>query len=127
MRGYDINTIAKEMNKKLQEVDSCWATYTEEEEYVGTPYVGTVDRTFDVHDILDDRTLPKVAASAQQIGGDHYRKLVIQPAEYTQKNNLTYLEGAVVKYISRYKSKNGIEDLDKAIHCIQLIKEIEYA
>ena len=51
-----------------------------------------------------------------QEGGGHYKNRGIQPLEYTMKNNLSFCEGNVVKYISRYKSKNGIEDLAKVIH-----------
>ena len=51
-----------------------------------------------------------------QEGGGHYKDRGIQPLEYTMKNNLSFCEGNVVKYISRYKSKNGVEDLAKVIH-----------
>lgn len=61
-----------------------------------------------------------------QIGGNHYKDLAIQPAVYCQKNNLNMLESGVVKYVTRHRQKGGIEDLKKAIHCIQLILEIDY-
>ena len=48
-----------------------------------------------------------------QIGGDHYRNMTLQPIEYILKNNLNFCEGNVIKYITRYKDKNGIEDLNK--------------
>ena len=51
-----------------------------------------------------------------QEGGGHYKDRGIQPLEYTMQNNLSFCEGNVVKYISRYKSKNGVEDLAKVIH-----------
>ena len=56
-----------------------------------------------------------------QVGGDHYSKMAIEPWEYAEKNNLSFLEGTVIKYISRHKSKGGIEDLKKAKHCIDLL------
>lgn len=59
-----------------------------------------------------------------QVGGDHY-KLPIQPIQYIHTNNLSYIEGCVIKYITRWRSKNGIEDLNKAIHYIELLKELE--
>lgn len=59
-----------------------------------------------------------------QVGGDHY-KLPIQPIQYIHANNLSYIEGCVIKYITRWRSKNGIEDLNKAIHYIELLKELE--
>ncbi len=69
--------------------------------------------------------LPKKAAETQ-VGGDHYKKLAIQPIEYCHKNGLGPCESFVVKYVTRYKDKNGKEDLLKAIHCIELLIEMEY-
>ena len=62
----------------------------------------------------------------KQIAGDHYKKLAIQPAEYCQKNKLGYCESLAIKYITRHRDKNGAEDIDKAIHCLELLKGIEY-
>ena len=64
-------------------------------------------------------------ALKQQVGGDHYSKLAIQPVEYINKNNLTYLQGNVIKYVTRYRDKNGVEDLQKAKHYIDLLIELE--
>ena len=61
-----------------------------------------------------------------QEGGGHYKDRGIQPLEYTMKNNLSFCEGNVLKYISRYKSKNGIEDLAKVIHYALLASYEEY-
>ena len=61
-----------------------------------------------------------------QEGGGHYKDRGIQPLEYTMQNNLSFCEGNVVKYISRYKSKNGIEDLAKVIHYALLASYEEY-
>jgi hypothetical protein len=62
----------------------------------------------------------------KQVGGSHY-KLPIQPTEYIVKNNLDYLSGNVIKYITRWKTKHSsldkqIEDIDKAIHYCELLK-----
>jgi hypothetical protein len=65
-------------------------------------------------------------ALARQVGGGHYKSLAIQPVEYCQKNNLGFCESSVVKYVSRYKYKQGLEDLLKARHFIDLLIEIEY-
>lgn len=65
-------------------------------------------------------------ATAQQVGGDHYSSLAIQPYEYINANGLTYGQGNVVKYVTRYKSKNGAEDLRKAIHYLRLMLAHEY-
>jgi hypothetical protein len=57
----------------------------------------------------------------KQIGGEHYKKYKIQPVEFIMQNNIPYAEGNVIKYILRHRDKNGIEDLKKAIHYIELI------
>lgn len=61
-----------------------------------------------------------------QVGGSHYSKYAIQPTEYILKNNLNFCEGNVIKYITRYKDKGGVEDLRKARHYLDiLISEME--
>lgn len=60
-----------------------------------------------------------------QVAGDHYKKLAIQPVEYIHANNLGYFEGNVIKYVTRWKDKNGIVDLAKAKHYIELLIELE--
>ena len=61
----------------------------------------------------------------KQVGGDHYKKMLIQVVEFCHKNNIRYMEGSVIKYIVRWRDKNGIEDLEKAKHYIELIIEME--
>ena len=65
-------------------------------------------------------------ATSKQIGGDHYKNCAIQPIDYIVKNNLDFLEGNIVKYITRHKTKNGIEDIKKVIHYAELILEKKY-
>jgi hypothetical protein len=64
-------------------------------------------------------------ANEKQYGGTHYKKMAIQPWDYITSNNLGYLEGNAVKYLSRWRDKNGIEDLKKAIHYIEKLIEVE--
>lgn len=73
-----------------------------------------------------DSTPAEVSALDIQEGGSHYKEMVIQPVEYITKNSIPYLEGNVIKYVSRHRSKNGIEDIKKAIHYLQLIAELRY-
>lgn len=61
-----------------------------------------------------------------QIGGDHYKTMAIQPGEYITKNGLSWYEGNVVKYVTRHRSKGGKQDLEKAIHYLQLAIEEYY-
>ena len=60
-----------------------------------------------------------------QIGGDHYKTMKIQPAEFIEANGLSYLQGNAIKYICRFRDKNGIEDLRKAKHYIDMLIEFE--
>ena len=61
-----------------------------------------------------------------QVKGDHYKKYKIQPVEFCQVNNVPYCESNVIKYIMRHKDKNGLEDLKKAKHYIELLVKLEY-
>ena len=61
----------------------------------------------------------------QQIGGSHYKELPIQPVEYIHANGIGYFEGNVIKYVSRWRNKNGVADLEKAKHYIDLLIELE--
>lgn len=62
-----------------------------------------------------------------QVGGGHYKDYAIQPIEFCQKNRLNACETSIVKYICRHGNKNGIEDLKKAKHYIDLLIELEYS
>jgi hypothetical protein len=75
---------------------------------------------------LEEPVSSEEKATERQVGGDHYKNLAIQPVEYITANNLTFLEGNVVKYITRHSSKNGRADVEKAIHYCQLILELQY-
>jgi hypothetical protein len=61
-----------------------------------------------------------------QVGGTHYSRFVIQPGEFISKNNLGWFEGNVIKYVCRHPFKNGVEDIRKAIHYLQLILKWTY-
>jgi hypothetical protein len=68
-----------------------------------------------------------MSALDKQIGGSHYKDMAIQPIEYIHKNGLGFCEGNIVKYITRWKTKNGIEDLKKVIHYAELLIQMENA
>ncbi len=67
-----------------------------------------------------------MSALDEQVAGDHYKKLKIQPAEYIHANKLGYFEGNVIKYVTRWRDKNGLADLEKAKHYIELLIELEH-
>lgn len=73
------------------------------------------------------KDLPYKPASAldQQCGGDHYKSKAIQPVEYIHANGLGFIEGSVVKYITRWRDKGGVQDLEKIKHYIDLLIELE--
>lgn len=60
-----------------------------------------------------------------QEGGTYYKDMKIQPAEFIHANDIGYFEGNVIKYVSRWRNKNGIEDLKKAKHYIDLLIELD--
>ncbi len=60
----------------------------------------------------------------KQISGDYYRNMVMQPVEFIVKANLSFIQGCIVKYVSIYKSKNGKQDIEKAIHFAKLAIEL---
>lgn len=73
------------------------------------------------------RTNPKTVALHTQVGGSHYKDMKIQPVEFIHANGIGYFEGCAIKYLSRWRKKNGIEDLKKAQHFIQLLIDLESA
>ena len=72
--------------------------------------------------LYDDPPKPPLS---QQIGGEHYRQGDVQPIEYIHANDMDFFSGNVVKYITRWKYKNGLEDLKKARHYIDMLIEME--
>ena len=71
---------------------------------------------------------PRTVGSALDIqeGGNHYKKYKIQPIEFVFANNIPVLEANVQKYILRHADKNGMEDLLKARHYLELMAEMYY-
>ena len=67
-----------------------------------------------------------MSAYKNQIGGNHYQDLVIQPTDYIIKNNIPFAEGNVIKYVSRHKQKGKEKDIKKAIHYLSMILETTY-
>ena len=67
-----------------------------------------------------------MSADKKQVGGDHYRKMAIQPSHYIVKNKLGWYEGNIVKYITRHSIKGGRQDIEKVIHYAELLLEDQY-
>lgn len=64
-------------------------------------------------------------ANESQVGGTHYNKRQMQPWDYIVANELGFLEGSIIKYVTRYKDKNGIQDLEKAKHFLEKLIEVQ--
>ena len=65
-----------------------------------------------------------MSANDIQISGDHYKAKAIQPWDYIASNELGYFEGNIVKYVSRWKDKGGVDDLRKARHYLDKLIEL---
>lgn len=66
-----------------------------------------------------------MSANEMQIGGSHYKVKTIEPWDFIAANNLGFFEGNIIKYLSRWRDKNGTEDLLKARHYLDKLIEIE--
>ena len=73
----------------------------------------------------DTATPAPPSALAVQVGGGHYKSRAIQPIEYIHANNLNFSEGSIVKYITRWRDKGGVKDLEKIKHYVELLIEME--
>ena len=78
-------------------------------------------------DNTNEVKITKPKAIDKQVGSDHYKIMKVQPIEYIEANELGFCLGNVVKYITRHKQKGGLEDIEKAIHYLELYKELHYA
>ena len=63
----------------------------------------------------------------KQVGGNHYKSMVIQPSEFINRNNIPFAEGNAIKYICRHKQKGKKKDIEKAIHYLEMIIERDYS
>ena len=67
----------------------------------------------------------KMSANDMQVGGRHYIDTAIQPWDYIASNDLGFFEGNIIKYVSRWRSKDGMKDLEKAQHYLNKLIEVE--
>jgi hypothetical protein len=66
-----------------------------------------------------------MSALKKQVAGRHYKDFKIQPVEYIHANGIGFIEGCVIKYVSRWRVKGGITDVEKAKHFCELLIELE--
>lgn len=75
---------------------------------------------------MKDNHVKPDSLKATQFGGGHYKIMAIEPVEYIEANNIPFTEGNAIKYLSRHQSKNGAEDLKKAVHFTAMALERRY-
>jgi len=73
--------------------------------------------------ILNEKGEIVASTTDKQVGGSHYKEMKIQPWDIIDAHKLDFYEGNALKYLLRYKEKNGVEDLKKAIHYIERLIE----
>lgn len=66
-----------------------------------------------------------MTANDRQVSGSHYKSCAIEPWDYNIANNLPFMEGEIIKYVTRWRVKNGIADLEKAVHFLEKLIESE--
>ena len=69
---------------------------------------------------------PISSALQTQVGGSHYKGMKIQHVEFVHANNIPYIEANAIKYICRHRQKSGRQDIEKAIHYLQILLDLEY-
>lgn len=117
--GYEVSQVFE--NQTRISLRACSNIYNSEyfELCVEEP---TTEMTFKPEDTQGIHT----SALDKQVSGNHYKDCGIQPIEYIHANGLNYFEGNAVKYITRHRKKNGKADIEKAIHYLELLLEMEY-
>lgn len=78
-----------------------------------------------IYDTVHGEIASKRKPLNNQVGGGHYTSMKIQPVEYIHGNNLGFIEGCIVKYFSRWRDKNGVQDLHKIKHFVDLLIDLE--
>lgn len=99
------------------------STYTTSWKYSNSPPLRYVNRSVSLYSPKDTTSLKP---SDRQVGGDHYKNFIIDPAKFFYFNEVPFLEASAIKYILRHRMKGQKQDIDKAIHYLELIKEYEY-
>jgi hypothetical protein len=107
--------MTKELRKEMDRLEFEIAPFTQKESLRDA-----ADNVWSAIKELDSQ------ANQTQIGGDHYKAKSIQPWDFIAANQLGYFEGNIVKYVSRWKDKGGINDLKKARHYLDKLIELEH-
>jgi hypothetical protein len=82
------------------------------------------EQVVEVENLIEKHYGAKQTALDVQVGGDHYKNLAIQPVEFCEKNKLSHLESSIVKRVCRWRTKDGLKDLLKIKHEVDLLIEL---
>ena len=101
----------------------CWVAGDDADDIVAYRVIGTNP----IQDLVTRSEEKQNPANplAVQVAGDHYKKLKIQPIEFIHANGIPFAEGSVIKYVTRWRDKGGIKDLEKARHFLDLLIDLE--
>ena len=119
-------------NKDLTFAESHAKLYADMINYEEQQNMGMMDdairKTVEETDFIKtDLKKEAMKATLKQVGGNHYKDCKIQPVEFIVGNDLTFLEGNIIKYITRHRRKGeGRKDIEKVIHYAEMILEMEY-
>ena len=119
-------------NKDLTFAESHAKLYSDMINYEEQANMGMMDEAIketikDKGFIKTDLKKQALKATLKQVGGSHYKDCKIQPVEYIVGNDLTFLEGNIIKYVTRHRRKGeGRKDIEKVIHYAEMILEMEY-
>ena len=65
-----------------------------------------------------------MSANEEQVGGTHYKTSKEQPWDFIERYSLGFMEGNIVKYLTRWRKKGGIQDLEKVRHYLAKLLEL---
>ena len=92
----------------------------------GDSYASAVEENSE-SDVAKQEVCTELTSLLRQEGGDHYKEMVIQPIEFIHANDIPFIEGCAIKYLSRWRDKGGIKDLRKCMHIIEILVDLETA
>jgi Protein of unknwon function (DUF3310) len=118
-----LSTARKSLGMKMQH-DGSWKL-KERMQATPSPAVAKLaEQVVEVENLIEKHYGAKQTALDVQVGGDHYKNLAIQPVEFCEKNKLSHLESSIVKRVCRWRTKDGLKDLLKIKHEVDLLIEL---
>jgi hypothetical protein len=125
-KAYAYNLISKGRKelRMVKQRDGTWTRKIPMQRAIENPVIETIAVVTTNESIADKLTPPTDSALDVQVGGDHYKDMKIQPVKFITENNLDFLTGCIIKRICRWKHKDGLKDLEKIKHEVDLLIEL---